>query len=304
MKIIVTGANGFIGRNIVKKCIDLGHIVHGISLHTNNLIDLLPNMTFTACDMSDIKSMKNQIVEFAPDVIIHCAWWGGNKFADTNHQDQFHKNIPPLVQLMDIVCDSGASKFVGLGSAAEYGRNECSIKEFAACNPDNLYGATKNMAKIYTEQICKQKYINWLWVRPFYTYGPYDIKTRLIPKTIIACLKNEKIVLNDCEVHIDYFYIDDFVNSLYDLIVYGHEGIINICSGYPTSVKHVINQIKNLTNSSSEIIFDPTLNRKDSPKWLVGNNYKLCLRLNPILRPVVLSDGLLRTINFYKNTMV
>ena len=300
MKVLITGVNGFLGRNISKNLIDNGHDVFGVSMHCNNLTDIVNKIHFVQCDMNSIDTIIPGIIDFHPDTIIHCAWWGGNNYIDTNSFFQYDNNIPALAKLMLIASHLEIKHFIGLGSAAEYGNKNIQIYENFQEDPITLYGTTKTMAKLYTKQICNQDKIKWTWVRPFYTYGPYDVKTRLIPKTILSCLKNENMVLSECKSLADYLYIDDFVNIIHDIVINKHEGIYNICSGDAVQIRSIVEHIKWLTKSSSKIIFDEKLNRSNYPSVIWGNNYKLQKVYGQVNKTDILT-GLEKTIEFYKN---
>jgi dTDP-D-glucose 4,6-dehydratase len=90
--------------------------------------------------------------------------------------------------------------------------------------------------------------------RPCYVYGPNDVKTRLIPTLINKFLNNEEITLDKCDKIIDYIYIDDFTEYVYNLIITQNNGIFNICSGNQYELKDVINLIYTLTYSNSKML--------------------------------------------------
>jgi nucleoside-diphosphate-sugar epimerase len=243
-RIFITGINGFLGRNITKQMLSRGNIIFGTSQHTSNIKELLPKIEFHGCDLENITSIRSDITKFAPDVIIHCAWWGGNNYSDTNEPNQFHKNLPGTVHIMEIL--SGIKKnvhFIGVGTAAEYGNQNTGLSELTPESPLNLYGTCKTMVKLYSEQFCKLHNIKWTWIRPFYIYGPGDVQTRLIPRVINACLKKECLTLDSCLSQNDYLYIDDFTTGVYYLIEQKREGIYNICSGELYEVQKIIQLI-------------------------------------------------------------
>ena len=300
MKILITGVNGFLGRNLAQKFIDNGHSVFGTSLHTNNITNLTDRMVFHVCNMNEIDNLKPLINQFGPEIVIHCAWWGGNSFSYINNPSQFYSNVPQTVKLIEILPTSTLKQFVGIGTSAEYQINGDPIKETEIESSNSLYGTTKTMARLYTEQICHQNNIQHLWIRPFWTYGPYDVTTRLIPKTILACLKNDDIILSDCTHLIDYMFITDFIECLYGLITLNQTGVFNICSGNPIIIKDIVMHIKRLTHTSSKITFDPSINRKNFPPITYGDNTKLKNALGAVPNTGII-EGLERTIEFYKN---
>lgn len=275
-RIFITGINGFLGRNIATQILSEGNIIFGTSQHTSNIKELLPKIEFHECGMENISAIKSSIIRFAPDIVIHCAWWGGNNYVDTNNSDQFHRNLPGIACLMDIISETKKNiHFIGFGTAAEYGLQENRSYETDPELPTSLYGTSKLMAKIYSEKFCKLNSISWTWVRPFYIYGPGDVATRLIPRTIVACINGEELHLNSCDSVTDYLYISDFVSAICLLVNKRAEGIYNLCSGNKYIIRNIIEIIGSLTGNKSNIQFDSTLDRKDFPKIICGNNSKI-----------------------------
>ena len=299
MKIMVTGANGFLGSHLVRHFHKNGHKLLTVSLHTNKISDLVEDINFYYCSMNRITSLGDSIAAFSPEVIIHCAWSGGNSFRDTQSSVQFYKNLPGLADLMEIMEKHKLPRFVGIGSGAEYGNNlECML-EHDREEPTNLYGVCKYMAKLYTQQFVVSRGIKWNWIRPFYTYGPDDVSTRLIPSVIYKCLGKEEVLLDSCNTIVDYLYIDDFVTAVDSLISSQYEGVFNICSGQECSVKNVVTKIGEMTGNIDKIRFGAIPERKGGPDKILGDSKKLNLFTN--WRPnVSLDDGLQKTIAFYK----
>jgi len=274
MKIVVTGANGFIGSNIVKK-LSLEYDVYPIYKDYNNIINL------------------------SPDILIHCGWYGGSNYLYNNDINQFHQNVNTGVELIEILKQiPKKTKFIGFGSFAEFGFKNHIIDENTQESPSDLYGLSKYVFKMYSQMLCEQSNIDWVWVRPCYVYGPGDVSTRLIPTIINKFLNNQEVILDECNKTIDYLYIDDFIEMLHKILKQPATGIYNICSGEKYNLMEIINQIHFLTNSKSNIMFNSDLNR-NSPQYICGNNQKV-VNLTNYSPKIDLKEGLIKTINFYK----
>lgn len=300
MRIMLTGANGFLGSHLVKHFVNTGDEVYAVSLNAYRLIDVMDKIQFSACPINVITSLEKRIHEFNPDIILHLAWTGGNNYASINNNFQFKKNLPGLADLMEIMERHNLHRFICVGSAAEYGDHKGIIKENNKENPTSLYGTCKLMAKQYSEQFCKSRGIDWTWLRPFYTFGPEDVPTRLVPSVITKCLKKEEIQLNDCEMWVDYLYISDFVDAVDSLIDKRKTGVYNVCSGKANMVKNLIDDIATKTNNESNIKMGVIPNRPDMPDSILGTHTKLSTSTGWYPK-IGLNEGLTKTIEYYKN---
>ena len=275
MKVLITGGNGFLGSNIARKVLSTGN---EICITSRNTID-----------------PKHQIIEFNPDVVIHCAWKGGNNYNDINDLSQFN-NVSQGIELIETISKLPTkTRFIGFGSFAEYGNLTSPASETDIEQPINLYGLSKYTFKNYSKMLCDKHNIEWGWVRPCYVYGPGDVSTRLIPTLINKLSKNEKVILDECNKIIDYIYIDDFVNLAYSLITGNINGVYNICSGQQYNLRDIVNKIGMLMNKLNNIQFNNSSTRELTSSIICGNNNKI-KEQSQITTLTDLNTGLLKTI--------
>lgn len=301
MKVLVTGANGFLGSNFIFKLVKTGHQVYAFSHNTNNIKPILDKIKFTQAYTKNILDYKKDIINFAPDVVIHFGWSGGNKYSDVNQISQFFDNVEPSIKFLQFIKElPKIPKFIGIGSFSEYGNLTSKAIESIIENPINLYGLSKFTFKNYSKQLCSQGNIDWVWIRPCYIYGPKDVHTRLIPLVINKCLNNENIALDSCNKIIDYLYVSDFVDLMYELMLSSFTGVYNLCSGSEYKLKDVINKIHNLVKSSNKITFNSKQDRPLTSPYICGSNSKIIKKTN-LIPQVSLEEGIIETIKYYKN---
>ena len=176
MKLMLTGSNGFLGRNLQE--------------------NLLTNYTMKSLVVrgDNMDTIEDKILDFKPDVFIHNGWSGGNNFNSVNSFEQFD-NLNVGFNLLKVL-----SKLKDLE------------------NPNNYYGASKNMFKIFSKTFCQVNNFNWSWIRPCYVYGEHDVLTRLIPRVINSCLRKENLSLDSCSSVVDYLYVKDFVDAVEQIL--------------------------------------------------------------------------------------
>lgn len=280
MNIVVTGASGFLGSSLVEKLNNHNHRTLSISRSTPN----------------PLKAVE----DFGPDVVVHCAWKGGNNYADVSNLSQLDNVYDGLELLKTLASLPKKPKFVGFGSFAEYGNLDNIARESDQENPTNLYGLSKLTFKSCSKLFCEQSNINWSWIRPCYVYGPGDVQTRLIPSTIIKLLNQETVTLDSCNKVIDYIYIDDFIHFVYEVVTQSVEGVYNVCSGQQYNLRSVVQSIAKLLNAEDRVIFQESELRELTSTIMCGSNLKV-RSISPTKPLTSLHEGLLKTIDHLQN---
>lgn len=295
MKILVTGAGGFLGSNLCN-LLSLDHEILAVSRKFNNLIDN-GKIRFVKYDLTQYIDLNDQFASFLPDIVIHCAWEGGNSSKDAKEIWQSN-NIISSNNLLKLCSKFKIKHFIGFGTSAEYGDSKEKFDEESVCKPINMYGISKFSFKLISERYCLEHGIDFSWIRPVFTYGPYDVETRLVPKVIKSFLRNEDLVLNSCSPIVDYLYVEDFCKAIKNIIDLNLTGDYVISSDEEYQVKSIVQQIYKIINPTSKLYFDASLEDK-SPKFICASSKKLRKITN--WKPTVsLEDGLKNTIKYFQ----
>jgi nucleoside-diphosphate-sugar epimerase len=278
MKVAITGASGFLGSHLLNKLQSEGH-------------DVLPITSIT-------QDPIQRILEYKPDVVVHCAWRGGNNYKDINSTSQITNVVDALELLNVLVSSRNDFKFVGFGSFAEYGELSNLATEEDVEKPTNMYGLSKLTLKNYSENLCTRHNIPWVWIRPCYVYGPGDVHTRLVPLVMQKLIDGQDIFLDSCDKVIDYIFIDDFINYAYSVVTEPAHGVYNICSGHQYPLREVMQTIAELLNAPERIHYDSKELRNLTSKYICGSNLKI-KQLTSFKKTTSLRDGLQKTIKYH-----
>lgn len=226
MKILVTGANGYLGKGVVKQLLDDGMEVVATDFK-DNYIDKRATII-----QSDLFSLDNPYEFFGrPDVLLHMAWRDGFIHGSINHIN----DLPNHMDFLTKMIDSGLSQVAVMGSMHEIGFFEGSINENTQCNPQSLYGISKNALRRIVELECKNKEVTFQWLRGFYIVGNTVDGSSIFSKIVQATQKKQKefpftMGLNQ----FDFLDYEEFCLKVANSVEQKEfDGIINICSGRP-----------------------------------------------------------------------
>lgn len=229
MKVLVTGANGYIGVGVVKALLDL------------NLDVIATDFNIDGID-SRAKSIPGNLFEIEdpylyfekPDVVLHLAWRNG-----FIHNSETHLgDLPNHYNFLSKMADAGVKKIVALGTMHEVGFWEGRICKDTPCKPLSLYGIAKNALKDAVFMMAKQKNVKLQWIRGYYIVGNSEKGASIFSK-ITAAVKEGKTEFPFTTGKNQYDFIDYelFCKQIANVVINDNVlGIINCCSGEPESL--------------------------------------------------------------------
>lgn len=226
MKILITGANGYLGKGVVKSLLDKGCNV----IATDIKEDLIDSRAEILC--TDLFSLEDPFQYFGhPDAVLHMAWRDGFIHNSENHL----YDLPKHYSFLNKLIESGINQVAVMGSMHEVGFFEGSINEHTPTNPQSFYGISKDALRKAVELQCKNKNIIFQWLRGFYIVGNTEDGSSVFSKIVQAAHKGQKefpftLGLNQ----FDFLDYDVFCTLVADSVMQKKvDGIINICSGRP-----------------------------------------------------------------------
>jgi len=272
-KILVTGASGFVGANVVRELIKKKHKIHIFLRKKSNiwrLKDVLGKLIVHKIDLTERKLLVSKIKEIRPDVIFHLATYGAYPF-QSDLESAVNTNIIGLTNLLEASKDINYDCFVVTGSSSEYGFKDKPMKETDATFPASFYGATKVSATLIAQAFAKKYNKPIVIFRLFSVYGPYEEPTRFIPIVMNSALKNKTLKLAKNIARRDFIHVNDVVNAfLKAMTIKKFSGeIFNIGTGKEYSNKQIAAFVKKINKGSLNISIDSNGNRPwDSLHWV------------------------------------
>lgn len=226
MKILVTGANGYLGQGIVKELLDNGYEVLATDL-TTQFVD--KRAKHINCNLFMI---DNPYEYFGyPDILLHLAWKDG-----FIHYSESHIcDLPKHYMFIKKMVDAGITKVSVMGSMHEVGFFEGSINENTPCHPLSLYGIGKDALRNAVGVITRGKETIWQWLRGYYIVGNSEFGSSIFSKITQAVKEGQKeFPFTMGENQFDFIDYSDFCKQVAVAVVQDQiNGIINVCSGKP-----------------------------------------------------------------------
>ena len=222
MKILVTGANGYLGQGIVSMLIGNGHRVVATDF-TSRWIDKHAEILEI-----DLFSIDNPFEYFgSPDVVLHLAWQDGFVHNSFSHID----NIPAHCKFIKKVVDGGAKHIAVMGSMHEVGFFEGSVDENTPCLPMSCYGIAKNALRQYVELLASNHQFTYQWLRSYYIVGRSEYGNSIFSKITAAVNSGKTEFPFTMGINqFDFIDYDDFCYQVMATICQSEvKGIINIC---------------------------------------------------------------------------
>lgn len=230
MKILVTGANGYLGSGIVKAILNSGNDVIAADFKVEHVDDRAEKM---ACNLFEVEYPYEYFGK--PDVLLHLAWRDGFVHYSNTHID----DLPKHYSFIKSFAEAGCKQIAVLGTMHEIGFYEGSINEATPCHPTTPYGIAKNALRDLTEMVCKQNNTIFQWLRGYYIVGNSKFGNSVFSKITSAAEsgKNE-FPFTMGQNQFDFVDYDIFAKQVAAAVGQREiNGIINICSGRPEKLE-------------------------------------------------------------------
>jgi dTDP-6-deoxy-L-talose 4-dehydrogenase (NAD+) len=276
MRVLVTGAGGFVGSSVVQGLAG-HHDVVAVDRNADALARLAGGAATTEpLDLADEGRTAAFLRAARPDAVIHLAW-----YADPADYLTSHANLASLAMTNTFVAAAvaaGCRKLVVGGSCVEYAIANRPLRESDPTEPRTLYAACKHAAWQVAQRLAAEAGAELAWARIFHLHGPGEDPRRLIPWVGRQLASGTPVDLTDGTQVRDHLHVADVAGGLAALLAPGASGIFNVCSGQPVTLRQVLETVADVVGGKQLLRFGARPHRAEEIMFLAGDAGRLRAR--------------------------
>ena len=296
--ILIIGASGFVGSNLLKAVLSyrddvMGTVFSGDSWRLGNV----PVRNTIFLNIQDIENVTSVLNRVSPKTVFDCSSFGAYSF-ECDYERIHATNYICLIRLLEAIRPRAVSSYIHAGSSSEYGINAAGPSENAELMPNSHYAVSKAAGSLAIKYYGKLNNVPAINLRLYSVYGPYEDSSRLIPVLCEKSLHGELPPFADPDVTRDFVYVEDVVEAFVDAAnsirpeIYGES--YNIGTGLRTS----LGTLAEIAKRSFGIDKDPEYRNSAGRQWDLNNWYSNSEKAKRDIgweSRTSLEDGLLKT---------
>lgn len=268
MKILVTGANGYLGQGIVKELLDNNHEVIATGISTENVDNRAKRIN------ANIFDVKDPFLYFdKPDVLLHLAWRDGF----IHYSDSHINDLPKHYEFIKKMIESSIGHVAIMGSMHEVGFFEGCVNESTPCFPQTPYGVSKNSLRQLCDILCKQKNVVFQWLRGYYIVGNSKYGSSIFSKITESVEKGKNTFpFTSGQNQFDFIDYNEFCKQVAAVVEQDKvNGVIEICSGRPEKLADRVEKFIKDNGYKIKLNYGEFPDRPYDSKAIWGNNGKI-----------------------------
>ena len=271
MRVLVTGAAGFIGSHVTRILVSRGDEVIALErpgADKSRISDVVGQVEYRECDLGDAPLLQTTVSQIRPEICAHMAWY-------TEHGKYWHapENLDCVMNslaLVRLLANCGCKRILVAGTCAEYDwSHERLIEGVTPCIPRTLYGASKYALFLMLEKFCAMRSMALAWPRYNFIYGPGEAPGRLVPTIIRKLLSGKDVPLTHGLQKRDFLYVEDVASATVAVLKSSVCGPVNIGSGQPVVIREVAETVSRIIGGSGRLLFGAVPVSADEPDALM-----------------------------------
>ena len=301
--ILVLGASGFIGANLLRRCLSSRSDVVGTTFSGDSWrLKGIPSSNISYINLQDKISVRSVIKKVQPQTIFDCSSFGAYSFEQDI--DRIHlTNYLSFIHLMEFMQENDFAAYIHAGSSSEYGLNASAPEESSNLIPNSHYALSKAAVSQAISYYGKIRNIPVVNLRLYSVYGPYEDSSRLIPVLCENSLKGRLPTLAGPQVSRDFIFVLDAIEAFVDAAIKMSTPIYGESFNIGTGISTTLLSLSSLAKQAFGISEEPQFRQEVGRMWDVDNWYanpeKAKLFLGWTAR-TSLYDGLISTRDWWK----
>jgi len=299
-RVLITGAQGFIGRHIMQALNKKSFEIHCVTRELNPTpVD--SDVIWHSADLLDKSECYELFSTVEPTYLLHLAWYMVPGKYSTSWRNVDWLNASLLLLRYFQKFSGERATFAGTVSEYDMRYGFCS-ENVTPAQPQTLYGICKDSLRRVAELACKQNGISLSWARIFFVYGQAEHPARLVSSVIRSLLQNEVAKVSHGNQVRDYLYSEDVASALVAIMEKDVTGIINVGSGKPITIRELVDKIAWKINKPHLIRYGAISSPKEEPPFVVADTRRLTSQIGWIPKHT-LESGLDKTIAWWRERL-
>lgn len=273
-RVLVTGATGLIGRNVVNALRQSGVEVHAVTRSLTH-VSHDGEVRWHKANLLDHRDRTQLLDASAPQTVIHCAWVTehGKYWTSPENLDW----VGATLSLAREARDRGTTRFVGVGTCAEYEwGGDASLSEATTpLRPQTLYGVAKNATRGVLESFADISRISFAWGRVAMLYGAGEHPDRFVASVAKALAAGKPAKMSSGTAVRDFLDARDVGGAIAALAMSSVTGAVNIASGEATSLLDAARRLAHLAGGPDLVMAGALPDRPGEPQSLTVDATRL-----------------------------
>lgn len=305
-RILLTGAAGFVGRNLLS---DIGAEIHewfGLDRSLPEGFARRHALTESvACDLADPVAVREVVDRIRPDAVVHLAGWTGKGDSMANRANLVQANLVSTWNLLDALEAAGVAgghpaRFVLASSALVYGDQPGPFREDLPTLPPDAYALTKWLAEEAVRAFVRKGAVTSTILRPAVIYGPGQGGSMFVPSLVAALARGERFPMTAGAQKRDLVHVRDVAGAILAVLRAQADGVFNVGAGVGVPMAEIGRNLADLAGRP-DLLGVGELPYRDHEVWEYAVDAAALRQATGWTPEVALHDGLKETLETETN---